>query len=1140
MTAEGGRTAEGGKIAADGRIVAGGRIGRAVEGVRGYLSRSLGLMVGAWCGTVVLALLVLAPALAGGGGWNAGSPVPMLLVTLLLAVVPAGIWYWRRLGRHWCAEHRVTRSMDRTAGLDEGAVLGGLELSREAPPGTSAALRELALRRVGKRLSGDSKTLSGKLGERISARVRRGVVAFLAAVSAPLLVLGLAPSRTFSAWDGLLNPLAVLAEPTLPPVTVEPGTVEVSRGAVVEIAAHAPLRDSVTLSWDVTGQVIRSRAVVLADGVGRSSLPPADAETRYWIDAPDGARSEVHVLTPVDPLFVSTFTLEVTYPPHTGIAPGEYRNEMPALAIPAGTHLRVRGDGSRDIGAGTLLDEDGGAVVELGIQGARFEGSWVPARSGTYAWRFSDAAGGDAAAIPEPLVLEVIPDQPPRVTIVFPGVYTIMPVGLRQPLVIHAGDDYGVDRVEIVVRRITSFGEAGEPVVHAVELGGSAGAIVRPVLVLSGWNLSPGDTIRYLARAIDNHPAQHTRESVEYVLWMGGITELERAAQEELDKAAEGVEELAEEARRAEEEARDLQQRNERETDASDGSRNGQSDFEEREEIAQALERQDQMMEAVDSLRRELAELRNALKDAGLADPELANRLQELEDLLEDAAPEEGRDELAELSDQLAEMSPRELQEALEKMAMDQERLRQRLEDSLEQFRNAAIEQDFRATSQEAQELAEEQEILADAMMEGGDEALRAEQQEALEQQAENLRARLEELQQRLDEAGEQDAGAGVREARHQLSQARQQMRQAAQMAQQGQQQSAGEQAQQAAGDLSEVSRQLNQAQMQMQQEMMNAIREALGQTAADALALARSQSELRREMQGANASELAALRSDEAAIAQGIRNLAENYAEGTEMAAPGARDLLAMVGQAMEQLDGTIEAMENPRGRGPSPMAEAESVVRTLNEVAQMAMTSGQQQGQAQASASASEQMMQQLQQLAQQQGEIMQDASALTPMQLGEETMAEQVEEMSGRQEEVAEELGEMSEEGSEEGDPLGDLSALAEEARRLAEALAQGRLDPEVLRRQERLFHRLLDAGRTLERDEESEERESEEAGGFTRDGVDALTAGDLDALRFELPGAAALRALPPAQRALVVRYFERLNRGAPPATDGGGRR
>ena len=66
---------------------------------------------------------------------------------------------------------------------------------------------------------------------------------------------------------------------------------------------------------------------------------------------------------------------------------------------------------------------------------------------------------------------------------------------------------------------------------------------------------------------------------------------------------------------------------------------------------------------------------------------------------------------------------------------------------------------------------------------------------------------------------------------------------------------------------------------------------------------------------------------------------------------------------------------------------------------------------------------------------------------------------------------------------------------------------------------------------------EERESDRAGAFTREGVGALTAGELDALRFELPGAAVLRALPPAQRAMVLLYFERLNRTAPPAGEGG---
>ncbi len=1109
------------------------RIPAAVRSVRQYLLRTLARTVAVWCAVAILLLLALAPLLAGGEGWQAGSPAPLLIVTLILALLPVGLRIWRTLGRRWYNDLRVTRAMDGTAGLDPGAVLGGLELSRLAPPGTSPGLRTLALTEVGDRLRGDARTLSGTLGGRLAGALRRSVLALAAAIPILLLVLLLAPARTLGAWGGLLRPIAVLVEPALPPLGVEPGDAEVARDAVVEIVVHAPLRDSVWLRWDRTGQVTASVPIALHEGRGSASLPPLRSEIRYWIEAPDGARTPVHTLVPIDPLFVGTLAVEVTHPPHTHLPPTEYRNEIPPLIVPAGTHLRIRGEGSRSVGQGELLDEEGNAAMALEVQGTRFEGSWVPGRSGSYRWRFTDEAGAPAATLPEPLSVELVADRPPEVEIVYPGVDTVMPIDLRQPLIVQTRDDYGIARIEIVVRRVSALGEAGEPVVQGIDLGGSGGAVARPVLDLSGWRLSPGDTIRYRVRAVDNHPAAQTTASTEFALWLGGAAELERAVQEEIGQAAEEVAELAGEAREAEREMRDLQTRAEAEESRNRGAER-QADFADREEIAQALERQEELIAAVDSLQRKLAELRRDLGDAGISDPDTEAALGELEELLEQISPEDAR-EMATPEDDLAAMDPEALLETLEEMAADQERMRERLEDSLEEFRDAAIEQDFRATGLEARELAEEQEILARALAEGGNEELRSEQQAALEMEAGALQERLEHLQEMLAEAGEAQAGAGVQEARHQLSQARQQMQQAAQMAQQGQQQQAAEQAQAAAGDLSELSQQIDQAQMQMQQEQMQQLQAALGRTAADALALARRQTGLQSTMQGANAAELAAMRSDEAAIAQGVRNLAENYAGETEMMAPGARDLLATLGQAMTRIDATLAAMENPRSRGSAAAAEAEQVVQSLNEVARMAMTSGQQ-SQSQGAASASQQMMQQLQQLAQQQGEIMQDAASLTPMRLGQETLQEQMQEMAGRQEEVAEELGEISEaeeRGSAEGDPLGDLSAFAEEAERLAEALAQGRLDPEVLRRQERLFHRLLDAGRTLERDEESEERESEAVSGFERSGVEALSGDALDMVRFEIPNATLLRALPPAQRALVLRYFERLNRSNVPA-------
>jgi hypothetical protein len=129
------------------------------------------------------------------------------------------------------------------------------------------------------------------------------------------------------------------------------------------------------------------------------------------------------------------------------------------------------------------------------------------------------------------------------------------------------------------------------------------------------------------------------------------------------------------------------------------------------------------------------------------------------------------------------------------------------------------------------------------------------------------------------------------------------------------------------------------------------------------------------------------------------------------------------------------------------------------------------------------------------------------------------------------VADELEELSRQEDAEQEALGDLTRLAAEAEAVAEELARGRLAPETLERQERLFHRLLDAGRSLQKEDEdvSDERESRTPGAFERGDVAPVGSDRLGALRYGLPSAEEMKRLPPAVRQLVLQYFERLNRG-----------
>ena len=125
----------------------------------------------------------------------------------------------------------------------------------------------------------------------------------------------------------------------------------------------------------------------------------------------------------------------------------------------------------------------------------------------------------------------------------------------------------------------------------------------------------------------------------------------------------------------------------------------------------------------------------------------------------------------------------------------------------------------------------------------------------------------------------------------------------------------------------------------------------------------------------------------------------------------------------------------------------------------------------------------------------------------------------------------MGDLADEpGADES--LGDLQQLAQEAQAIAEEMvSQGRLTPEMIQRQERLFHRLLDAGRSLEREEYSEERESEQPEEFERAQVMPLTGEQMGVMRYEIPDGTRLQELNPAVRQLILEYFERLNRSRP---------
>jgi hypothetical protein len=167
----------------------------------------------------------------------------------------------------------------------------------------------------------------------------------------------------------------------------------------------------------------------------------------------------------------------------------------------------------------------------------------------------------------------------------------------------------------------------------------------------------------------------------------------------------------------------------------------------------------------------------------------------------------------------------------------------------------------------------------------------------------------------------------------------------------------------------------------------------------------------------------------------------------------------------------------------------------------------------------------MERLMRLAGEQGGLNGQAEGLLPLLGAGGDVREQLRALAAQQRAVADQLERLRAEGASSA-----AGGLGQEARDLARQLEAGRLDAQTIQRQGQLYHRLLDAGRTLTSSTPDEQR-ARVSRPSTGDDVHtpaALAPGATGAgppLRY--PTWDELAGLTPEQRRLVLEYFRRVN-------------
>jgi hypothetical protein len=285
---------------------------------------------------------------------------------------------------------------------------------------------------------------------------------------------------------------------------------------------------------------------------------------------------------------------------------------------------------------------------------------------------------------------------------------------------------------------------------------------------------------------------------------------------------------------------------------------------------------------------------------------------------------------------------------------------------------------------------------------------------------------------------------------------------------------------------------------------------------------LARRQEEITRQLgRGETGSDV---RGAQAAARDGLDRVLERLQDAAGKHALVSPALGAALGYARSQMAGALDQLQQsaPNTRGAA--LAAGQALDGLNHLA-MQLVNGRSAIANAQSGSGLQEAIEQLARLAQQQGTMAGQGGGLLPlMQAGGAALMQQLRQLAAEQRALAAQLERMRAQGQASG-----AEAYAEEANDIARALEQGVLNREIVARQERLYRRLLDAGRTLRSSEEDDQKERVSETARPGNELVPATPGVPESRgpRFRYPTWEELRDLTPADRRLVMDYFRRLN-------------
>ncbi len=781
----------------------------------------------------------------------------------------------------------------------------------------------------------------------------------------------------------------------------------------------------------------------------------------------------------LDPPIINFLELKIT-PPKYSRLPVFNQQDNGNLEVLPGTKIRISLESTKTLSEANFIKNDT-IKIPFYVSKNKAEGKIIVRNSFNYHFSLLDI---DSNQNNNPITYEVktIFDVLPSIEITSPEKYSLLPQNNIVNIAGKIKDDYGFTKLLLNYKITESLFSITDSSFKTIPI--LISKTIREQNFFYNWDFSQlsvreKDVISFYIEVFDNdniNGPKFTRSEL-YKIRVPSLDELFAQAEHIQNNAVKDLTKTLKESGKLKDKLKAISNKLKQ--------NKKKLNWNEKKQVEKSIEDFKELTKKANEIQQNLEKMKQEMQQNNLLSKETMEKYNELQNLMDKLNNEELQKALEKMQKSLQKLNRNQVQNSLENFKANEEAFRKSIERTLNLLKKIQVEQKVDEAIKRMEKLNKDLNKLSNEIKKRKENTTNktkndlVNKQKNIDEQLKNLQKELDKLNEKMKEVNDmpQKEMEKIKESFEEQKNS-ETSKQAMQELQKNNFQNAMQNLRQLSNNINSAKDQMQNLKKQMQQQNQQMVMQNMMKAINDLISTSKEEETLQQktEQNKFRPSQLSKLAENQMELSQNINNILKQMNKLSQKTFAITPEMGKALGKASQAMKESISGLQNRNGNQAS--YKQSEAMKSLNEAAMLMQSSLQQMMQGGGQGNGMMSLMQQLQQLSQQQMSLNQLTQQLKQGRLSMQQLAE-MQRLAQQQMQIQKSLDRLNKEAKQSGQSkkiASNLEKIVDEMKEVISGLNTKKLDDGLIKKQNKILSKLLDAQRSINERDFEKNRES----------------------------------------------------------------